>query len=67
MPVTPKEKSSQRATAKMLGVTQPTVHEDLKENDRNLSLEEKIPTENKEVINKNDRNLSLEEKSWFPS
>ena len=38
--------ASQRATAKALGVSQPTIHEDLKNNDRNLSE----PIEEAEVI-----------------
>lgn len=60
--------ASQRATAKVLGVTQPTIREDLGLTERNLSTKEKLISDFQGDKNNNERNLSPEDtssKSWF--
>lgn len=49
--------ASQRATAKMLGVTQPTIMRDI--NETNVSPEQKTDIEYEEVIEDNETNVSL--------
>ena len=52
-----KIEASQRAIAKVIGVSQPTIHKDL-EGDRNLSPAQEKPNETKGSEPPGDRNLS---------
>ena len=59
------DKISQRSLAGVLGVTQPTIREDLGLTERNLSRKKNNISDFEADTNINERNLSSPQKSWF--